>query len=157
MPSLSQQPLSAKSPAQGAPSSGSTKDFGSNQQRNQNLSGSLEEAVQGGARIGPGATGPAVVELQKLLGLGAGGQTGTYGPTTREAVLKFQKENSIQTTGEVGETTLKALRASGGDNALLFKLKTGGASSETTHGQGVSSKGAAASDEMAKEIGRAHV
>lgn len=53
-----------------------------------------------------GISGPEVNILQVILGVT---QTGYFGPKTREAVIRFQKLNSIPQTGVVGELTRKAL------------------------------------------------
>ena len=72
---------------------------------------SLDQAVAAGKIFKRGDKGPAVTELQKLLGLGAGGQTGEFGATTEEAVREFQAVNRIQVNGMVGPQTLAALRS----------------------------------------------
>ena len=71
----------------------------------------LDQAVAAGKIFKRGDKGPAVTELQKLLGLGAGGQTGEFGGTTEEAVKEFQAANRIQVNGTVGPQTLAALRS----------------------------------------------
>ena len=53
-----------------------------------------------------GTSGPQVNILQVMLGVS---QTGYFGPKTRQAVIDFQKLNSIHQTGVVGELTRKAL------------------------------------------------
>ncbi len=71
----------------------------------------LAPAVKAGKIFGLGDRGPAVTELQRLLGLGSGGQTGLYGPTTEAAVREFQAAHQIEANGKVGPTTWKALSA----------------------------------------------
>lgn len=68
----------------------------------------LDAAARSGV-LGRGQSGPAVRELQTLLGFGAGGQTGVYGPTTEAAVKAFQRAHNIVDNGQVGGTTLAAL------------------------------------------------
>ena len=53
-----------------------------------------------------GSSGFEVRVLQIMLGVS---QTGYFGPKTRQAVIDFQKLNSIPQTGVVGELTRKAL------------------------------------------------
>lgn len=56
-----------------------------------------------------GAEVRAIQERLKERGLFNVGVTGYYGEKTREAVLKFQKQQGIQQTGVAGPLTLKAL------------------------------------------------
>ncbi|MDE6150219.1 MAG: spore cortex-lytic enzyme [Ruminococcus sp.] len=56
-----------------------------------------------------GAEVRAIQEKLKERGLFTVGVTGYYGEQTREAVLKFQKQQGIQQTGVAGPATLKAL------------------------------------------------
>ncbi len=72
---------------------------------------SLSLSLKAGKVFGVGDRGPAVTELQRLLGLSAGGQSGVYGPTTEAAVKEFQSAHSIEANGRVGPTTFKALTA----------------------------------------------
>jgi peptidoglycan hydrolase-like protein with peptidoglycan-binding domain len=63
-----------------------------------------------------GARGPAVLDLQtKLSGLGywLGTPDGTYGTTTQQAVLAFQKANGLGRDGSAGPTTLATLATAG--------------------------------------------
>ena len=53
-----------------------------------------------------GSTGPAVVALQKALGVAADGQ---FGPMTEAAVKAFQSRRNLPATGVVGATTWAAL------------------------------------------------
>lgn len=56
-----------------------------------------------------GAEVRAIQEKLKERGLFTVGVTGYYGEKTREAVLKFQKQQGISQTGTAGPLTLKAL------------------------------------------------
>lgn len=47
-------------------------------------------------------------ELERL-GYYIGGVDGTYGPTTRRALLRYQSDNGLPTTGEIDEETLSSL------------------------------------------------
>jgi peptidoglycan hydrolase-like protein with peptidoglycan-binding domain len=109
----------------------------------------LDQAVQQ-APLQLGDSGPAVLEVQQLLGLGAGGQTGTFGPTTQAAVVAWQRSHGVEPTGKVGPTTLNALRRMQGPNGLLFGHTSSGASAATASAQGVGGKGVAASEAIAK-------
>ena len=53
-------------------------------------------------------TGPDVVAIQTKLGIST---VGGYGPGTKAAVEKFQKDNGLPVTGDVDETTYKAIMA----------------------------------------------
>lgn len=56
-----------------------------------------------------GAEVRAIQEKLKERGLFTVGVTGYYGEQTRQAVLKFQRQQGIQQTGVAGPATLKAL------------------------------------------------
>lgn len=56
-----------------------------------------------------GATGPAVLELQRLLGMERVTGAGTFGPRTEQAVLLYQKSRGLVTDGIVGAGTWTAL------------------------------------------------
>jgi hypothetical protein len=57
-----------------------------------------------------GTSGPAVVDLQHLLGLQlSGAGVGIFGPFTEEAVIDFQKKHGIAADGIVGPATWRAL------------------------------------------------
>lgn len=56
-----------------------------------------------------GANGPAVLELQRLLGLGKVSGAGTFGPRTEQAVLLYQKSRGLVADGIVGAATWTAL------------------------------------------------
>jgi hypothetical protein len=73
------------------------------------LSGTMEEVVQGGTNIWLGDHGQAVADLQRRLGLSESEQDGFFGPHTQQAVEDFQQAHGIGVTGEVGPETLAAL------------------------------------------------
>jgi peptidoglycan hydrolase-like protein with peptidoglycan-binding domain len=79
---------------------------------------SLQDVLNNGKQLKQGMQGPAVAEVQQLLGLEADGQ---FGPATKAAVEAFQKANKLTPPpgleGVVGKTTLQALQkaASGTD------------------------------------------
>lgn len=77
------------------------------------LRSGTQRAVDQGVVFDEGAVGPGVLALQQALGMGAGGQTGEYGPTTAQAVRSFQAKNNIQQTGKVGPTTWEAIKSGG--------------------------------------------
>lgn len=56
-----------------------------------------------------GATGPAVLELQQLLGMERTTGAGTFGPRTEMAVLLFQRSRGLVADGIVGQGTWTAL------------------------------------------------
>lgn len=58
-----------------------------------------------------GSTDPEVLDIQKALGFGPGGQTGIFGPTTEEAVCAFQLGRGLDVDGIVGKDTWNALFA----------------------------------------------
>jgi peptidoglycan hydrolase-like protein with peptidoglycan-binding domain len=67
----------------------------------------------------PGEKGDRIATLQKALvalGYDVGKVDGEYGPSTRKAVLAFQKKHKLGADGVVGRTTVKAL------NKALRKL-----------------------------------
>jgi peptidoglycan hydrolase-like protein with peptidoglycan-binding domain len=72
----------------------------------------LRNGVAGGRVFQNGDNGAAVVDAQRLLN-SAGFRTGVdgdFGPGTEQAVRNFQAANNIQANGQIGETTLNALR-----------------------------------------------
>lgn len=72
---------------------------------------SLDE-VMNGAEMKLGASGPAVLEMQKMLGFGPAGQTGVLGPTTLRALADFQKSKGLtDNVGTFDASTLEALKA----------------------------------------------
>ncbi len=77
------------------------------------LRSGVQRSVDQGVIFEEGATGPGVLALQQALGMGAGGQTGEFGPTTAQMVRSFQTKNNIQATGKVGPTTWEALKVGG--------------------------------------------
>ncbi|MEU6141634.1 peptidoglycan-binding protein [Streptomyces sp. NPDC047081] len=65
------------------------------------------------ATVGYGSSGPEVAEVQCLLrraGVSPGGIDGMFGPLTRGAVVRFQKQARLDADGIVGPHTWKALR-----------------------------------------------
>jgi tetratricopeptide (TPR) repeat protein len=63
-------------------------------------------------RIGPGAKGEPVAELQRLLaaaGHDPGSTDGIFGKATVEALKAFQKDSGIEATGRLGPQTKQAL------------------------------------------------
>ena len=78
--------------------------------------------------------GDAVLRLQQALnklGYGTAGADGKYGPTTRDAVRSFQKDNRLKVDGVAGNET----------QTLLFQLAGGGSSSGGSSSGGSSSSG----------------
>ncbi len=78
---------------------------------------SLDEVKTSKTLLSIGHEGPAVKELQKLLGLPEQEQDGKFGPRTREAVHAFQQKHALTPPagkeGMVGATTLDWLRHGG--------------------------------------------
>ena len=62
-----------------------------------------------------GAEGPAVVALQRVLGLRA---DGGFGPVTRSAVARFQAQRRLVPDGVVGPRTAAALALARGDRVV---------------------------------------
>ena len=60
----------------------------------------------GDRMLGPGATGPDVATLQRLLGLP---RTGAYDDATRQAVLAFQTANGLNPDGNAGPKTKRLI------------------------------------------------
>ncbi len=147
MPDQRQIQSPQAAPQQATSSGGAAQSFGSNAARAQGMG--LAATIQAGIVLKPGAQGAAVLELQRMLGLSTGGQTGTYGRTTQEAVIGFQKASGVQPTGDVGPTTWEALKSQGGANGVLFGHQSGGMRAETARNQGASGSGVAASAELA--------
>jgi hypothetical protein len=56
--------------------------------------------------LGPGATGPDVRTLQRLIGVSP---TGAYGAQTQAAVLQFQQANGLHADGNAGDATKRLL------------------------------------------------
>ena len=62
----------------------------------------------------PGDTGAQVKVLQralKSLGYPIGAIDGDYGPTTKAAVVRFQKRSSLDADGVFGAKSLQALKS----------------------------------------------
>lgn len=79
-----------------------------------------------------GSRGAAVTQLQqnlRRLGYFNGPNTGYFGSQTQQAVLRFQRANSISTTGIVGSQTAQAIRNAvagiGGQYPVLAEGSTG--------------------------------
>lgn len=103
------------------------------------------------AEISEGFRGPAVREIQMLLGMQGDGVTGNFGPTTKQVLMAFQRRHGVKATGTVGPTTLDFLRRNNSANGILFDHKTAGASSTTARGNGVGGQGEEASEAMADQ------
>ena len=101
--------------------------------------------------IQQGFSGPAVEEVQRLLGMQGAGLTGEFGPTTEKRLVQFQKRRGVQQTGKVGPTTLDFLRRANSPNGILFDHATSGASRTTAQGNGVGGHGVGASEAMANQ------
>ncbi|HEX8702724.1 MAG TPA: peptidoglycan-binding protein [Myxococcaceae bacterium] len=80
---------------------------------------SVDDVLKNGKQLKLGMQGPAVAQVQQLLGLEADGK---FGPATKAAVDAFQKANKLTPPpgleGVVGKTTLEALRKSGGNTGV---------------------------------------
>jgi peptidoglycan hydrolase-like protein with peptidoglycan-binding domain len=80
---------------------------------------SLDDVLKNGKQLKQGMQGPAVAEVQKLLGIEADGK---FGPATRTAVDAFQKANKLTPPpgleGVVGKTTLEALKKAGSSSGV---------------------------------------
>jgi hypothetical protein len=60
----------------------------------------------GHGQLGPGVSGPAVRELQRLLGMPV---TGLFDPNTTAAVVAFQRDHGLPQVGIVGRKTKRLL------------------------------------------------
>lgn len=71
----------------------------------------LNDVAAGDRSLKAGATGPAVVRLQKLLNARGASLTadGDFGALTQAAVKRFQRINGLQQTGVVDHNTLEKL------------------------------------------------
>ncbi|RKH34602.1 hypothetical protein D7Y13_34895 [Corallococcus praedator] len=70
----------------------------------------LEQVKAGGVKLSEGMQGPAVKQIQEMLGIPADGK---YGPVTAKAVAAFQKAHDLRpgtAEGHVGPTTLQTLQ-----------------------------------------------
>ena len=59
--------------------------------------------IESGTIYEPGDVGRCA-RAQRALGMSEAGQTGDFGPTTREMLLEWQAKNGIQQTGRVSTT-----------------------------------------------------
>ncbi len=66
----------------------------------------ISTAPNGTAVLRQGASGPAVVRAQQLLGIAADGK---FGPNTKAAVIAFQRSHGLTPDGVVGPNTWAAL------------------------------------------------
>lgn len=92
----------------------------------------LTESVLQVAVLKNGSKGGEVKEVQRRLkqwGYYNGGIDGVYGPSTKKAVIAFQKKNGLTADGVVGKSTYKALGMTQSYNAL-----SGVTSSESVKG-----------------------
>jgi peptidoglycan hydrolase-like protein with peptidoglycan-binding domain len=69
----------------------------------------LAASINEGGKFKQGATGAAVLEIQRLLGFGPKGQTGELGPYTAQKLRDFQQSRGLQADGVVGPATYQAL------------------------------------------------
>jgi len=69
----------------------------------------LAASIDGGAKFERGATGGAVLEIQRLLGFGPKGQTGELGLYTEQKIVEFQTSRGLSADGIVGPDTYAAL------------------------------------------------
>lgn len=72
------------------------------------LAGSSARAIEWPV-IRRGAIGPAVIELQRLLGMTATTGQGTFGPRTEEAVKLYQQSRGLTVDGIVGHAVWTSL------------------------------------------------
>mgnify|MGYP002631686340 CR=1 FL=1 len=96
-----------------------------------------------------GSSGPAVTELQSMLGVSP---TGTFDEATHQAVVAFQGRYKLGADGVVGPSTfrtLKGVATAGQANAVLFEHETTGASASTARQDRLTSGGVGASEKMA--------
>lgn len=70
--------------------------------------GAFAASTDGGV-LKNGSTGPAVVQVQKKLGIPA---DGAFGPQTEKAVRRFQRGKGLEVDGVVGPQTARALGVS---------------------------------------------
>ncbi len=101
-------------------------------------------AVARGEVFGPGSEGAAVLEVQKKLGLSAGGQTGRIGPTTEAAIRAFQAENGLEVDGIVGPQTWSAIQRASAASPVPGASATTKAGAPPSSGQPPASKPATA-------------
>ncbi len=70
--------------------------------------GAFAASTDGGV-LKNGSSGPAVVQVQKKLGIPA---DGAFGPQTEKAVRRFQRDKGLEADGVVGPQTARALGVS---------------------------------------------
>jgi len=81
----------------------------------------LEEALPRGAAAPAteppqAAADPLVASVQRALALAAYGPVGAdgfFGPQTREAIMRFQRDHNLPVTGEISDALIIELRAAG--------------------------------------------
>jgi peptidoglycan hydrolase-like protein with peptidoglycan-binding domain len=99
-------------------------------------------AIGGDTELPTSGQDVTVSEIQRLLrdkGYYDGSIDGVYGPTTRSAVISFQRDYGLKADGVVGSQTLQALRSFGNNKNLNTPPFTSTApapiSSETSQGR----------------------
>ncbi|MGB9781227.1 peptidoglycan-binding domain-containing protein [Caldanaerobacter sp.] len=73
----------------------------------------MERQELGSRLLYEGLAGYDVLELQMILqslGYDSGPIDGIFGPRTKKAVMKFQRDNGLKVDGIVGPETMKAIR-----------------------------------------------